>query len=319
MKGNSLFQRKDKFKRQAYHADHKLQYFQVDLMDFASVSGGYIMNCIDVFTRYAQSIKLKNKSSSEIQRGLTQLFKIMGTPENLQSDMESGLYSKDNESFLEKLNVNLYSVYNSYSGTNSAPIVERLNRTAKQFMNNEIRYDGLNKRAIPWNVVSSQVAMKFPEYYNNINHSFLKNISPAQAWSGSHDMHIQKIQFGHMNEPKINKREDKRIINIGDKVLLQKEKEYHRPKSETQFYTDKYTISKINNTNPITYKLTNDKGVVLESNFYKQQLLIIPKGNDIKNDDSKPDVIMPEKIPINKHVPEKRITRSDTLRNSFKK
>ncbi len=80
MKGNSLFQRKDKFKRQAYHADHKLQYFQVDLMDFASVSGGYIMNCIDVFTRYAQSIKLKNKSSSEIQRGLTEIFKLMGTP-----------------------------------------------------------------------------------------------------------------------------------------------------------------------------------------------------------------------------------------------
>jgi len=58
----------------------------------------------------------------------------------------------------------------------------------------------------------------------------------------------------------------------------------------------------------------------VESNFYKQQLLIIPKGNDIiKNDDSKPDVIMPEKIPINMSKPEKRITRSDTLRNSFKK
>ena len=122
-----------------------------------------------------------------------------------------------------------------------------------------------------------------------------------------------------MNEPKVNKREDKRIINIGDVVLLQKEKEYHRPKGESQFYTDKYTISKINNTNPITYKLTDESGTELESNFYKQQLFILPKNNDIKNDDAKPDVIMPEKIPINKHVPEKRITRSDTLRNSFKK
>ena len=72
MRASQLFQRKDKFKRQAYISDHKRQFFQVDLMDFASVNGGYVMNCIDVFTRYAQSIKLKNKSSSEIQRGLSE-------------------------------------------------------------------------------------------------------------------------------------------------------------------------------------------------------------------------------------------------------
>ena len=319
MKASNLFLRKDKFKRQAYHADHKGQFYQIDLMDFASVNGGYVMNCIDVFTRYAQSIKLKNKTSSEIQRGLNEIFKLMGTPENLQSDMESGLYSNENEQFLKGLNVNLYSVYNSYSGTNSAPIVERLNRTAKQFMNDTIRYDEkLNKKAIAWPSISSQVSQQFPNYYNNKVHSFLK-ISPAQAWSGDHNKHIQKIQFGHINEPKVNKREDKRILNIGDTVLIQKEKNYHRPKGESQFYTDKYIISKINNTNPITYKLTDENGEVLDSNFYKQQLLIIPKNNNIKNTDAKPDVIMPEKIPIDKHVPEKRVTRSDTLRSLFKK
>ena len=319
MRASQLFQRKDKFKRQAYYAERKGQFFQVDLMDFASVNGGYVMNCIDVFTRYAQSIKLKNKSSSEIQRGLSEIFKLMGTPENLQSDMESGLYSTENEAFLQKLNVNLYSVHNSYSGTNSAPIVERLNRTAKQFMNDEIRHDGLNKKLISWPVISAQVAKQFPEYYNNQKHSFLKNITPAQAWNGAHNEHIQNIQNNHMNEPKINKKEDKRIINIGDVVLLQKEKEYHRPKGESQFYTDKYTISKINNTNPITYKLTDESDTVLESNFYKQQLFILPKNNDIKNDDAKPDIILPEKIPIDKHLPEKRVTRSDTYRKLFNK
>ena len=61
MKASNLFLRKDKFKRQAYHADHKGQFYQIDLMDFASVNGGYVMNCIDVFTRYAESVKLKNK------------------------------------------------------------------------------------------------------------------------------------------------------------------------------------------------------------------------------------------------------------------
>ena len=39
MKASNLFLRKDKFKRQAYHADHKGEYFQVDLMDFAMRSG----------------------------------------------------------------------------------------------------------------------------------------------------------------------------------------------------------------------------------------------------------------------------------------
>ena len=321
MKASKLFIRKDKFKRQAYFAHSKGEFFQVDLMDFASVQGGYIMNCIDVFTRFCHSVKLKNKTTSEIQRGLIDCFKVMGTPKNLQSDMESALYSNENEAWLKAHNVNLYSVYNSYSGTNSAPIVERLNRTAKLFMNDNVRYDAnLNKNAIPWQTVSKQVAEKFPNYYNNKVHSFLK-MTPNEAWSGDHNEHIQKIQFGHMNEEKINKREDKRMFNIGDKVLLQKEKNYHRPKGESQFYTDKYMISKINNTNPITYKLTDENDEILPSNYYKQQLLQVPENNNIKNTDSKPDVIIPEKIPIDKHIPEKRVTRSDTrnLRSLFKR
>ena len=320
MKASKLFIRKDKFTRQAYFAHSKGEFFQVDLMDFASVQGGYIMNCIDIFTRFCHSVKLKNKTTSEIQRGLIDCFKVMGTPKNLQSDMESALYSKDNEAFLKGLNVNLYSVYNSYSGTNSAPIVERINRTAKQFMNDKIRYDeNLNKNAIPWQTVSKQVAEKFPNYYNNQKHSFLK-MSPNEAWSGDHNEHIQKIQFGHMNEEKINKREDKRNFNIGDKVLLQKEKNYHRPKGESQFYTDKYTIVEISQTNPPTYQLKNKNDEILPSNYYKQQLLQVTENNNIKNTDSKPDVIIPEKIPIDKHIPEKRGTRSDTrnLRSLFK-
>ena len=320
MKASKLFIRKDKFKRQAYFAHSKGEFFQVDLMDFASVQGGYIMNCIDIFTRFCHSVKLKNKTTSEIQRGLIDCFKVMGTPKNLQSDMESALYSNENEAWLKAHNVNLYSVYNSYSGTNSAPIVERLNRTAKLFMNDKIRYDeNLNKNAIPWQTVSKQVAEKFPNYYNNKVHSFLK-MTPNEAWSGDHNEHVQKIQFGHMNEEKTNKKEDKRNFNIGDKVLLQKEKNYHRPKGESQFYTDKYTIVEISQTNPPTYQLKNKNAEILPSNYYKQQLLQVPENNNIKNTDSKPDVIIPEKIPIDKHIPEKRVTRSDTrnLRSLFK-
>ena len=48
-------------------------------------------------------------------------------------------------------------------------------------------------------------------------------------------------------------------------------------------------------------------------------MLIIPKNNNIKNTDAKPDVIMPEKIPIDKHKPEKMVTRSQTLRSLFNK
>ena len=129
------------------------------------------------------------------------------------------------------------------------------------------------------------------------------------------------IQMQHKNEPKANKQEDRRIIKIGDLVLLQKEKNYHRPKGESQFYTDKYTIVEISQTNPPTYQLTDENDEILPSNYYKQQLLKVPE--NIKNTDSKPDVIMPEKILIDKNKPEppeKRVTRSDTrnLRSLFK-
>ena len=64
----------------------------IDLVDFAKQKGGYVMNCVDVFSRYAQSVKLKNKSKAEMQRAIHELIKLYGAkPKKIWSDLESGV------------------------------------------------------------------------------------------------------------------------------------------------------------------------------------------------------------------------------------
>lgn len=141
---SKFYKRHDNFGRRHYVAKEPLEYFQVDLVDLSRQNSGYIMNAIDIFNRYAHSVKLSSKTQSEIQRGLNEVFEVMGTPKNLQSDLESGVYSTATQNFLKDKNVNLFYVTNSYNGKQSAPIVERLQGTQKDFYINFMHNNNTN-------------------------------------------------------------------------------------------------------------------------------------------------------------------------------
>jgi len=261
-------QRRDKFERRAYVASAPNEYFQADLVDLSRQNAGYILNVIDVFSRFAHSVKLSDKSQKEIERGLNEAFQKMGTPKYLQSDLEAGIYSDKTQTFLEGKNVTLYTVYNSYNGKNSAPIVERLNKTMKEYYINIMKEQHLNHQQ-----TATKVALQFPNYYNNKKHSFLK-MPPITALKNPEK--TKAIQLGNYEKP----REDVKIrFKLGDVVRLQKPKETIKDKFSEEFYPYHYEIVEVNETNPTTYKLkvlTSDRkdeiGLILDASYYYYQL-----------------------------------------------
>ena len=235
----------------------------VDLIDFAGLKGGYVINCVDVYSRYAQSVKLTHKTEKEIGRGIKELIKLFGAkPNKIWSDEESGLKSfikKD----LDKLGVELYHTDNSYrgEGTHSVPIVERFNRTMKYWM---YIYKQESETNMNWAQLLVHTIKRFIPFYNTRVHSSLGR-TPEEVYSGKYNNEVNSIQTVNENARKI----EGKTFNIGQSVNLAKREDPFRSKTETNFHKKPFSITEIKPTNPTTYTLAG-KG---KTAYYGKQFL----------------------------------------------
>src|SRR6478609_8717632 len=150
--------------------DHQ---WQIDLADVLSLSNHndgyrYLMTCIDVFSRYAWVVPLKNKSSSSIQEAFASMIKDR-KPTYLQSDKGTEFV---NHTFQSYLKTNDIVHYTSENDDIKCALVERYNRTLKTRMwryfthTNTLRY--------------IDVLADLVKSYNDTNHSSIKT-APSQV------------------------------------------------------------------------------------------------------------------------------------------
>jgi len=223
---------------------------------------GYVLNAIDVFSRKSESVKLNSKNVEEVRRGFNELFKKFGSkPENLQSDKEGAILSLKN--WLKDQNINLYHVPNAYDGGYSAPIIERLNGTMKNYMYN-LKREKSNQN---WKQLSTTTVKTFPSFYNNKVHKTI-GTTPDEVYNG-HFKH-QEIKDIHLENYLEKRNEPKNVLKLNDVVRLQKPQNKIEKKLEEKYYKKPYKIIAIKRTNPITYKLDD-----IEGSYYKQQLIKI--------------------------------------------
>ena len=139
-----------KFKRQRIIPLYKDETWSADLIDKSSLSKyninyNFILTVIDIFTKYAWAIPLKNKSGLSITNG----FKLVLSkhpqggseprkPEKLWVDRGSEFYNKSFKSLLKEYGngkaasrIELYSTYSDLK----AVFVERFNRTLLHIIN----------------------------------------------------------------------------------------------------------------------------------------------------------------------------------------
>ena len=236
--------------------------FAIDLVDFAKQKGGYVMNCVDVFSRYAQSVKLKNKSKAEMQRAIHELIKLYGAkPKKIWSDLESGVQAL--ETHFNGMGIELYHTDNSYrgEGTHSVPIVERFNRTMKYWM---YIYKQESETNMNWAQLLVHTIKRFIPFYNTRVHSSLGR-TPEEVYSGKYNNEVNSIQTVNENARKI----EGKTFNIGQSVNLAKREDPFRSKTETNFHKKPFSITEIKPTNPTTYTLAG-KG---KTAYYGKQFL----------------------------------------------
>ena len=151
------------------------------MQKFAKLNKGYryLLTCIDIFSKFAFVIPLKDKKGINIKNALQKIFKQRKC-EFIWTDRGTEFYNKQVQDLSNENNIKLYSTNNSEI---KSSVVERFNRTFKNILYKKFTE---NNNTIFYNIIDDLV-----NKYNNKYHSTIK-MTPIE---GSKRINENKIKI----------------------------------------------------------------------------------------------------------------------------
>lgn len=236
----------------------------VDMQEWGDENDGhkYMLNVVDVFSRYAFSRPMKDKTAKTTFAAFLDIIKESNrSPKSLWVDQGKEFY---NNLFKKWLADNQASMYSTF-GEHKSCIVERFNRTLKTLMWK--RFTSENTHF--WLVMLPELIVA----YNTKKHSFL-NMTPAQASMAINKKKIEALNDVGLEVPKIDPRISK--FKLNDTVRISKVKGIFEKGYLPNWSSEQFTIASIIRVNdvtqPLTYKLKDYNGETLEGSFYEPEL-----------------------------------------------
>jgi hypothetical protein len=216
----------------------------------------YMLNVIDVFSKYAWSIPLKDKRGLTVVDAFKQIVKQSGrVPKHIWVDQGKEFYNKNMDEWLQENNINRYSTH----GEHKSAVVERFNRTLKEIMWKRFTAENTRK----W----IDMLDKLVHDYNNRRHSTI-GTTPAKASLKENEM---KVMQNIINKTKVMVK-SKAKFKVGDKVRMSRIKAIFEKGYLPNWSEEIYIVENVQKTNPVTYKIKDSLGEVIEGSFYNEEL-----------------------------------------------
>ena len=250
-----------KFRRERIIPLYIDETWSADLIDKSSLSKysnnyKFILTVIDIFTKYAWAIPLKNKSGLSVSNGFKTILSEgpqggseYRKPENLCVDRCSEFYKKTFKSLLKEYEIKLFSTYSDLK----AVFLERFNRTLLHIINKPMFINGDGN----WvNILNDAVIT----YINNINSTI--NMTPVDA-SNNPD----KVKYS------IIYRNIKPKLKVVDYVRNADKRNIFTKEYTSNWNREMFKVNEILKTQPPTYKIEDINGEIVEGKYYEQELL----------------------------------------------
>ncbi|XP_062611537.1 uncharacterized protein LOC134273357 [Saccostrea cucullata] len=258
-----------KFRRQQTRVTDIDEQWQLDLADVSSLkkhNDGYtfLLCAIDVLSKYAWVVPLKQKTGKEMIRGLQEIFRQDGRrPVRIQSDQGKEFTNRE---FLQAFkSIHFFTTRNTDT---KASIVERFQRTLKARM---WRYFTRNK--------TRRYLEILPDLVYAYNHTYHRSIqrTPAQV-KPSNVLKVWKTLYGEESSPKPKPPKFK----TGDKVRISKAKRTFEKGYLPNWTTEIFTIAqRVPGRYPYVYRVQDYNQEELEGTFYEKELQQIIKKDDV--------------------------------------
>ena len=206
---------------------------------------------LTVISKYGWMLPLKDKTGKSVADAFKEIFKkSKRKPEKLWTDKGRDFYNKH----VKELGVELYSTENEEKSS----VVERWNRTMNEKMFKYFTANNTNKYI---DVLDDSV-----ERYNNTGHSSIK-MTPVEASKKENEVRVYRNFY-----PDLTRRPMRVKLKIGDKVRILKKKRLFEKGLTPNWTEEVFTVSKIQRTSPVTYKITDYNGEEIQGTFYEQEL-----------------------------------------------
>jgi len=246
--------RRDKYNK--ILAFHPNDVWQADLLDVQNLSGvnknyRYILNVIDVYSRYLWSFPLKTKGAQDVATALTELISKVGAPDNFPSDHGKEFLNNAVQGLLKKHNTKQH--LHEVGDHNVLGIIERVNRTVRELFRKWFALKGTKV----WLDVHDDLVAN----YNGSVHSTLRQ-RPVDVYAST-----------VYPDTKPHRRAVPQYMP-GDRVRLRTVlKMFDKP--EERWSRGVYTVTqKVGKT----YELKNEQGDVLKQRHKPDKLQKVPDG-----------------------------------------
>jgi len=226
---------------------------------FADSNDGYkfILCIIDVFSKFAWCVPLKSKTASSVLNAVKAVVKeSKREPEKIWVDKGTEFYNKDFKGWAKSQNIIIYSTY----GESKSVVAERFIRTIKELIFQ--KFSESSSRA--WVKMLPSIV----KYYNRKYHKSIK-MSPIDASDPANELQV----YHNLYPEKEIKSKKKAAFKVGDQVRVSRIKEQFEKGYEPRFSYEVFTVAEVLPTSPITYKLKDYDGDMIEGSWYEQELL----------------------------------------------
>ena len=186
----------------SFVADGPLQQFQIDLiyMPKSWFNNGYkyIFACVDVFSKKADMIPLKDREQTTSTNAFSKILSNMGIPKTIYSDQGSEFKNNTFQALLDKHKIQIIFALGH------APFVESFNRTMKNRMTKYMKLIGTDN----WSKIIAPVLSA----YNNTKHTST-GIAPNDINKGNEVL-------ARMHMSKKAKKGNYPVLEVGDSVRV---------------------------------------------------------------------------------------------------
>lgn len=220
----------------------------IDMQALSKQNNGvkYLLAVIDVFSKYGWLIPLKDKSGELVAKALKSIDR---KPQKMWVDKGKEFYNQHVKSY-----VDLYSTENDEKSS----VVERWNRAMKEKMWKYFSANNTNKYV--------DVLRELVDQYNNTLHSTIK-MTPKEASLKENENKVYLNTYGIVMS---NDKQPK--FKVGDCVRISKKKKTFE-KGYTPLWTEEvFSISKVQHTDPFTYKIKDSSDEEIQGTFYEQEM-----------------------------------------------
>lgn len=237
----------------------------IDMQELSNLNKGfkYMLTVIDVLSKYAWVVPMKNKTAAVTAAAFSQIFAKGRVPRNLRTDAGKEFENQTVQNLLKKRSINFYTARNR----TKAAVVERFNKTLKTKMwkyfhaTNKKRYiDVLEDLVKSYNASIHSVTKMAP-----------KDVTPYNAEK------VWRRMYGHL----LTYRKDKPPkFKVGDLVRIARQKGTFEKGYKDSWVNEFFTIHNVlaNRLGRDRYVLHDEHDEPIIGTFKEEELQKVKKG-----------------------------------------